>query len=76
MIIYKIYKVYVNLCNKNIYFCYFTFYFVFIYMQLKKVNDMTAQLDSRTNSILLNLNINVNASSVALKYISSKEDIE
>lgn len=37
---------------------------------------MTAQLDSRTSSILLNLNINVNASSVALKYISSKEDIE
>ncbi len=37
---------------------------------------MAAQLDSRVSSILLNLDIKVSQKTAAMKYISSKENIE
>lgn len=37
---------------------------------------MAASVDSRTTSILINLDLNINSKLVANKYITSKSDIE
>ncbi len=37
---------------------------------------MAASVDSRTTSILINLDLNINSKMVANKYITSKENIE
>lgn len=45
-------------------------------MIYKDIKAMTTYADSRTASILINLNLDVNSKLIANKYVSSKADIE